>query len=173
MAEVVGHRLEGEDGVDVSDANLFRYMGVDGGVVQDGLDATFGEQLHHFLSHGTRHGDYAYADVQAVNGLAQFIHRLDFQVAQGGAHDAVVGIEGGDHFEAFGGKAGVAEDGSAESTDADEADVPASIEAEDLLEFRCEVADVVASALLAETSEVAEVFSYLGGGYLEMRRPSC
>ena len=76
-------------------------------------------------------------------------------------------VERADDAEALRLEPRIADDRSAEPSDAHDRDVPRLVEAEDVPQLPEQVRDAVAAPLLSEASEVAEVLAYLRGRRLQ------
>ena len=61
----------------------------------------------------------------------------------------------------------IAQDGAAQTTNANHSDVPGGVDAQYLAQSFQEVVHAIAAALFSETPKIAEVFANLGRGYLK------
>src|SRR5690606_29427987 len=103
--------------------------------------------------------DLAFGEVRL-----QFVGVVDWDAADLLADELGVAVEGVDDDEALGVEAVIGEDGLAKVSDADENHRPLAVQAEDLAQFLGQTLDVIATPLLAEAPEVAEVLANLGRG---------
>ena len=90
------------------------------------------------------------------------------QAAYVPANQPRAGVKGGYQVKAVGGEAGVVEDGPAQPADADHRDVPVDVDAQDLPQAGQQIADAVASALLAEPPEIGQILADLGRRHLQL-----
>ena len=159
--------MEGDYGVDVAHADVGGDDGGFGCVVEDGADVCVDQAVDDFLGDWGRDGEDGDVDLLCGGDFFEVGEVVDEQAAGDLADEVRVGVERADDAEAFWFESGIVDDGASEASDADDGDVPGSVEPEDLAQLGEEVGDAVAASLFAEASEVAEVFADLGWGGLQ------
>jgi len=159
--------VEREDGVYALEPDARGHVRGNRGVVEYGPYAGLDEGVDDFLCLGGGNGGYADPDGSCANGCGEGGEGLYCEVSNLFSGELGVGIEGGGDADSLWREAGVCGDGASEPSDADQGGVPCVVEAENSAELGGEVSHVVAAPLASEASEVAEVFSYLSGGYAE------
>src|SRR6266540_1274358 len=120
LLQVIRHRLEGEDGIDVPDVDAVRDAGEGGGVVQDGAHLAAHERVDDGLRRAGGRRDDADVDAAAPQLLLEVRDRLDRESVKGRPDYGRIGVEGGDDAEALRREALVAEDRLPQPADADE-----------------------------------------------------
>ncbi len=107
------------------------------------------------------------ADFEAINGLSELAHGLNFDAVDGLGDHGFVHVEEGYELEAFGGEALIGGECAAEVTHADDEGMGDAVCAEDFFQALDEGNDFVADARSPELAEIGQVFSNLSVGKAE------
>lgn len=105
--------MQGGDGVDVFDGDVGGHGEGDGGVVEDGADACFDEQVGDGLGCVGGHGDDGDFDVEGLQVHWDVVGVFDWDVADGGAYFVGGDVEDGFDVEVAVAEARVVDEGMA------------------------------------------------------------
>src|SRR5688572_675316 len=153
-------QLDGQ--VDLAHVDVGRHREHTRSEVEDAGDARVDQHVGDRLGGAGRGGDHADGDVLFHGDAAQL-----FDVTHGQALDLFadlgrVGVEERDDLEAAAGEAVVAGQRVTEVTETDQADRPALVEAEHVLDLLDQQGDVVADAPRAVRPQVGKILAELG-----------
>ena len=166
--EEVGHALQREHRVDLTQLHAARHAHGDGRVVDHRVHPVRDEHVDHLLRDLARHRHDPDVDRLIPQRLPELPHVLDDQRPLATADQAGGGVERLDDVEALRREAAVAQDRLPQPARPHQRHLPLAVQAQDAAQRVQQVAHVVAPPLLAEAPEVRQVLANLGGRHAQL-----
>lgn len=162
--QVVRHRLQGPDGVDLADEDVGRGFEDDRGVIDERVRPPFDQGVGHVLGAGGWHRDDADLNTQPRHfpGDAAIAH--DRHPADRPTDFFGIAIEDRGDPERGRTESAIVRDRVSQTAKAHQGDIPFAIELQDLGDGLFQVEGVIPLTLLAKLAEIGKIPPDLGGG---------
>ena len=134
------------------------------GKVPEAADAQGDEPVSQRLGHVLGYGEHRHVGVIVGDIFLQLVHGADSDAADLRAHKGGRDVKGGVDAEAYLIKIKVLQQRVAQVAGADDDDLVAAVDAQNVADLGAQLRHVVTVALLAEFAEAAEILADLGGG---------
>ena len=139
------------------------------GEVPEAADAKTDEPVSQRLRHALGHGEHRHVGVVVGHIFFQFVHGADGDAADVRADQGGGDIKGGVNAETDLVKVEVLQQRVAQVAGADDNELVAAVDAQNVADLGTQLRHVVAVALLAEFAEAAEILTDLGGRDVHFR----